>query len=245
MSVHHSLHPEVAAAARTASRIGFPVALTLAGLAALAFLMGIATPPRSGAWCAANCTLYPFVDAARFFPRDYLWMAPGILLTPLFTVAVACAYMCVPPRNKPWALIAALFSAVATALVTLDYFAQVLVIQPSLEHHEMGGVALLTQYNPRGLFIAMEDLGYLFLAMAFAFLAAALPLSIKPARSLRWTLGLAALLVTIAFLGFATRFGVDMALPFELAVITVDWIALAVAGILLGIWFRRAEKTPV
>ena len=148
-------------------------------------------------------------------------------------------------QRKPWALIAALFSVVATALVTLDYFAQVLVIQPSLEHHEMDGVALFTQYNPRGLFIAMEDLGYLFLAVAFAFLAAALPVTSGRPGRFAWTLGMAALLVAVAFLGFAARFGVEMGLPFELAVITVDWIALAVAGILLGVWFRRAEKTPV
>lgn len=243
MSANLSVHP--AAAAKTACRIGFPVALSLAGMAALGFVLGIVTPPRSGAWCVGDCTVYPFADAARFFPRDYIWMAPGILLTPLFLIAVTCVYMCVPPRTKPWALIAAIFSSVATALVTLDYFVQVVVVQPSLEHREMDGVALFTQYNPRGLFIAMEDLGYLFLAVAFAFLAAALPAGIRPATSLRWTLGVAALLVTIAFFGFAARFGVEMALPFELAVITVDWIALVVAGILLGVWFRRAENAPV
>jgi hypothetical protein len=240
-----SIHPEVAAAARTACRIGFPVALALAGMAALGFLLGIATPPRSGPWCVGDCTLYPFADAMRFFPRDYLWMAPGILLTPLFLIVVACIYMCVPPRTKPWALIAGFFAAIATALVTLDYFVQVLVVQPSMDHHEMDGVALLTQYNPRGLFIAMEDLGYLLLTAAFAFLAAALPTGIRPAKAIRWTLGIAALLVAVAFGGLGAWFGVEMGLPFELAVITVDWIGLVVAGILMAVWFRRAEKTPV
>ena len=194
MSAHLTTHSEVAAN-KTACRIGFPVALTLAGLAAIAFLLGIATPPHSGPLCGGDCTLYPYADAGRFFPRDYLWMAPAILLTPLFTVVLACVYTCVPPRRKPWALIAALFSVVATALVTLDYFVQALVIQPGLEHHEVDGVALFTQYNPRGLFIAMEDLGYLFLTVAFAFLAAALPVTVRPARAIQWTLGLAALLV--------------------------------------------------
>lgn len=220
------------------------MALALASLAALGFLMGIATPPRSAPFCVANCTIYPYADAGRFFPRDYLWMAPGILLTPLFLVAVGCVYMCVPPPRKAWALIAALFSVVATALVTLDYFAQVLVIQPSLEHHEMDGVALFTQYNPRGLFIAMEDLGYLFLAVAFGLLAAALPVTVRPARALKWTLGIAALLAAVACVGLGARFGVEMGLPLELALITADWIALVVAGVLLSVWFRRAEQAP-
>lgn len=245
MSIPIAIHAEVPAAAKTACRIGFPVALTVAGMAALGFVLGIATPPRSGPWCVDNCTQYPFADAAPFFPRDYFWMAPGILLTPLFLIVVACIYMCVPPRMKPWALISSLFAGIATALVTLDYFVQVFAVQPSLEHHEADGVALLTQYNPRGLFIAVEDLGYLFLAAAFAFLVAAFPAGIRPSSAIRWTLGIAAVLVVVAFGGFAARFGVEMALPFELAVITVDWTALVVAGILLGVWFRRAEKTPV
>lgn len=245
MSTQLSIHPEVAAAAKTACRIGFPVALMLAAMAALGFILGIATPPRSGAWCVGNCTLYPYADAGRFFPRDYFWMAPAFLLTPLFTMAAACAYMCVPPRSKPWALIAGFFAATATVFVTLDYFMQVFVVQPGLERHESDGMALLTQYNPHGMFIALEDLGYLFLAAAFVFLAAAIPLAVKPGKALRWTLCLAALLVAIAFFGFWVRFGVEMALPFELAVITVDWIALVVVGILLAVWFRRAEKTAL
>jgi hypothetical protein len=245
MSTHAAAHPEVAAAARTACHIGFPVAIALAGCAALGFLAGIATPPRSGAFCQSNCTLYPYLDAGRFFPRDYFWMAPGILLMPLFLIAVTCIYMCVPPRTKPWALISGFFAAIATALISLDYFLQVFVVQPSLEHHEADGVAFFTQYNPRGAFIALEDLGYLFLAAAFAFLAASLPVTVRPGKALRWTLGVAALLVFLAFFGFAARFGVEMGLPFELAVITVEWIALVVAGILLAQWFRRLPNSPV
>lgn len=245
MSAQLSVPPEVAAAAKTACRIGFPVALALAGMAALGFLLGVTTPPRSGPWCAGECMLYPFADAGRFFPRDYFWMVPAILLTPLFLAANACVYLCVPLRGKPWALIAGFFAAISAAMVTFDYFAQVVVVEPSLRHHEADGLALLTQYNPHGLFIALEDLGYLFLAAAFASLAAAIPTAVRPGRALRWTLEVAALLVAIAFLAFAALFGVEMALPFELAVITVDWMALLVTGILLAVWFRRVEKMPV
>lgn len=245
MSTHVSTHPEVSAAAKAACGIGFPAAVLLAALAVLGFILGVTTPPRSGSFCTGDCTLYPFADAARFFPRDYIWMAPAFLLTPLFLIVVTCVYMCVPPRTKPWALISALFSGIATALVTMDYFVQVLVVQPSLELKQTDGLALLTQYNPRGLFIALEDLGYLFLAVAFASLAAAIPSSIRPGMAIRWTLGLAAALVLAIFGAFAVRFGVDMGLAFELAAITIDWIGLIVAGILLSMWFRGAEKTPI
>lgn len=239
-----AVHPDVAAA-KTACRIGFPASLTLAAMAALGFLLGIATPPRSGPYCLVHCTLYPFTDAARFFPRDYFWMAPGILLTPLFTIVTVCLYMCVPARSKPWALLAAFFSAISTAFITFDYFVQILVIQPSLESHEADGVALFTQYNPHGMFIALEDLGYLLLAVSFAFLCAAIPITVKPGKAIRWTLGLASFLGVGSFLVMGAAFGTRMGLMFELAIITIIWIALVVAGILLARFFLRAAHNSL
>jgi hypothetical protein len=219
--------------------LGFPVALLLAAMAALGFGLGIFTPVRSGAWCTANCTAYPYMDAGRFFPRDYWWMLPGITLAPLFMALAACAHFCVPPARRLWSLLAVCCATAATTLIALDYFAQVLAVQPSLAQHEPDGVAILTQYNPRGLFILLEDLGYLLLAKAMLLVAMAIPPGLKHARSLRWTLGIVAGLALASFLLFAVRFGVEMALPFELAVITIVWIGLAPSGILAALWFRR------
>ncbi len=160
---------EIHAAARTSARIGYPVALLLALLAALAFVLGITTPVRSGIFCTGHCLAYPYSEADLFFPRDYLWMGPAILIAPLFTVLAGCLHFCVLPRVKPLTLLALCLSSISTALITTAYFVQVLVVQPSLAHREFEGVALLTQYNPHGLFIAIEGLGYLMLAAAFFF----------------------------------------------------------------------------
>jgi hypothetical protein len=225
-------------AAALARRFGFFSALLLAAMAAVAFALGIFTPVRSGTWCTANCTAYPYVDAARFFPRDYWWMLPGITLAPLFMTLVACVHFCIPPARRLWSLLAVCCATAATALVAVDYFIQVLVVQPSLVQHETDGVAMLTQYNPHGIFLVLEDLGYLLLAKAMLLVAMALPPGSRVATSPRWTMGIVAGLALASFLFFAVRFGPEMALPFELAVITIVWIGLVPVGIQLALWFR-------
>lgn len=221
---------------------GFRVALLLAAMAAVGFGLGIVTPPRSGAWCVANCTAYPYLDAGRFFPCDYWWMLPGLMLAPLFMTLAACVHFSIPSARRLWSLLAVCCAMGATTLIALDYFVQVLAVQPSLAHHESDGVALWTQYNPRGLFLVLEDLGYLLLAKAMLLVAMAVPAGARFANSMRWTMGVVAGLAFASFLLFAVRFGVDMALPFELAVITVVWIGLVPAGVLSALWFRNLRS---
>jgi hypothetical protein len=226
-----------------ARQYGFLAALLLAFMAAVGFGLGIFTPPRSGPWCTANCTAYPFVDAGRFFPRDYWWMIPALMLAPLLMTLAACVHFCVPPARRLWSLLAVCCATAATALIAMDYLAQVLVVQPSLAQHESDGVAMLTQYNPHGLFILLEDLGYLLLAKALWLLAMAMPADGRLTTGLRWTMWIVSGLTFASFFFFAVRFGTEMALPFELAVITIVWIGLIPIGMLLAIWFRRVRLT--
>lgn len=221
------------------SRCGFVAAVLLAFMAAVAFSLGIFTPVRSGAWCTANCTAYPYLDADRFFPRDYFWMLPAVTLAPLFMTLAACVHFRIPQQRRLFSLLAVCFAIASTTLIALDYFAQVLVVQPSLVHHEQDGVAMLTQYNPHGLFLILEDLGYLLLAKAMLLVAIAIPAGASFAKPLRWTMATAAGLVLASFLVLAVRFATDMALPFELAVIAIVWLGLIPNGILAALWFRR------
>ena len=230
-------------AAAVPRQLGFAAALLLAVMAAAGFGLGIFTPVRSGGWCAANCTAYPYIDAERFFPRDYWWMLPGVTLAPLFMTLAACVHFCIPAARRLWTLLAICCASMATAFVAFDYIVQVLVVQPSLVHHESDGVAILTQYNPHGIFLVLEDLGYLLLAKAMLLLAIAIPPGLKPAKSVKWTMGIVSGLALVSFLFFAVRFGVNMALPFELAVITIVWIGLVPVGIQLGFWFRFIERS--
>ncbi len=63
---------------------------------------------------------------------------------------------------------------------------------------------------------------------------------VRPGPAIRWTLITASLLAIVAFLGMGLRFGVEMALPFELAVILIDWMALVIVGLQLSVFFKRA-----
>src|SRR5713226_5808023 len=76
-----------------ASRLGFWSAVLTAVFAAAAFAVGIATPPRSGPFCASSCITYPYTNVASFVPNDYLWMYPGILLAPIFVVLMASIHL--------------------------------------------------------------------------------------------------------------------------------------------------------
>ena len=60
----------------------------------------------------------PLPDAARYVPRDYLWMYPGVLLTLLFVVLAICLVPWVAPGQRLSAAIAACFSAIGAALIS-------------------------------------------------------------------------------------------------------------------------------
>lgn len=61
------------------------------------------------------------------------------------------------------------FALVSAAVLIADYYVQLSVIQPSLTNGETDSVAMLTQYNPHGIFIAVEELGHLALSLSFLF----------------------------------------------------------------------------
>lgn len=227
------------AAPHTAARLGFWIAIALAVLAATAFALGIATPPRSGPFCTGPCIAYPYTDAAPFFPRDYLWMYPGMLLTPLFVLLVACIHCCAEDGKKVLSLIGLCFASIAAAVITVDYFVQIEVIAPSLLKGETDGVALFTQYNPHGVFIALEDLGYLMLSAAFFFAGAALSRATRLESAIRWLFLGSSLLAFAGYLVLSWHFGPSLDYRFEITVIAIDWTVLVVAGVLLCIYFRR------
>ena len=59
------------------------------------------------------------------------------------------------------------FAAMSALVLSADYFIQVSVIQPSLLSGETEGIALLTQFNPHGIFIVLEEMGFLLMSISF------------------------------------------------------------------------------
>lgn len=95
----------------------------------------------------------------------------AILLTLVYPVLIVCIHHYAPQEKKIFSHIGLSFALISAAVLIVDYFVLVSVIQPSLVMGENEGIALITQFNPHGIFIALEEIGYLLMSVAFLFLA--------------------------------------------------------------------------
>lgn len=59
-------------------------------------------------------------------------------------------------------------------------------MQPNLEKAQLDGWAILTQYNPNGVFIALEELGYLLMSVALLCLVPVFEKHDRLERGIRW-----------------------------------------------------------
>jgi hypothetical protein len=237
------MHDTVVAGSRTeVGRVGFAFAVATAALAVFTLGIAVMTPPLSGPYCAAaECFGYPFDGIAARFPRDYYWMVPALVLTLSYVGLIACVQEWAPAGKRIWGVLALAAAILSAATLLGDYFVQLAVIQPSVLAGETDGIAVLSQYNAHGVFIALEELGYLLMALSLACSAPVFEGRGRVERALRLVLGgaLAAALAALVFVSL--RHGLAREYRFEVAVITIDWLALIVAGILIAVVFRRSR----
>lgn len=224
-----------------AAHLGRWTAFLLAIVAVTSFAIGITTLPRSGPYCTEDCLAYPYLDALQYVPRDYLWVIPSTLLTPLFVVLAGCIHASVHNSRRVQSMIGLCFASISAAIITIDYFTQLQVLEPSLVKGEAGGLVLFSQYNPHGIFIALEDLGYLMLCVAFLFSGTALGHANRLEGAIRWTFISAGLLGLTSFVGMYWYFGFNLEYRFEVAIITIAWITWFVSGVMLGLFFQRCS----
>jgi hypothetical protein len=107
---------------------------------------------------------------------------------------------------------------------------------------EQEGITLLTQYNPHGVFIVLEELGYIMMSLSFLFVAPVFANKTRLESSIRWIFVSAFVLTIIAFTLTTLNRGLDRQDNFEIAVISIDWLVLVVNGILLSMVFRREQQ---
>jgi hypothetical protein len=229
-------------AGKIAGRVGFWVAILMAISAFTAFAIAIATPPISGPFCQSGCVTYPYANVASLVPHDYIWMYPGILLTPMFVILMICIHDYADDEKKFFSQIGLCFALFSAVAITTDYFIQLAVIQPSLLKGETEGLALFSQYNPHGIFVALEDLGYLMMSLAFLFSGASFAKDERLERTLRWLFILSSLISIGAFIVLTLIYGQNLEYRFEVTIITINWITLIFAGIMLSVFFKRATR---
>ncbi len=223
----------------SALRLGSWVAFLTAVLAGVFAVAGISTPPRSGPFCVDACVAYPYADVAQYIPGDYLWLLPGILLAPAFVVLMACVHGHAAEPRRIYSRIGLAFALVYAVVILVDYSLQLGVVAPSLRAGETEGLALFTQYDPHGFFIALEALAYSMLMVALLF-AAPVFAGRGAERAVRGLFTVGFVLAVAAFVGLALLHG-DL-VAFEVTVLMIVWIELTASGVLLGVLFRRAGR---
>jgi hypothetical protein len=227
------------AAGAAGRRLGFWAAALTALMTAVAFAIAVTTLPVSGPSCTADCVGYPYREVANLVPHDYIWMYPATLLMGIFVVLLASLHQATPENRRLYSLVALVFGAMAASLLAVDYYIQIAALQPSILKGEFEGVALVTQYNPHGIFIALEELGYLLMSLAFLFAGIAFAHATRLERAVRWLLMGGALAVFAVYAALRLFYGQNLEYRFEVTVIAINWTLLLVVGILLSIWFRR------
>lgn len=228
--------------ARSVLRFGHRMAMASSVLTLFTFVVAILTPPLSGPWCAGGCFVYPYTDVASRFPRDYWWMFAALVQLPVVYALFVALHHFVPRDRRVYSHVAMGFALFGTATLIVDYAVQLIVVQPSLLAGESDGISLLTQFNAHGLFIALEEVGYVMIALAMLALAPVFDGKTRVERALRWLCLATFTLVVVSFIWIAVEYGFQREYRFEIAVISIDWLALIPFGVLVAALFRRAQR---
>src|SRR5215216_3744052 len=228
--------------AATSNRVGFYSAILTVVSTIITFSLAITAIPNSGAGCRENCFEYPYVNTLSEFPRDYLWMPFAMLLVVVYVVLMVSIHTYAAQHKKIYSQIGLSFALIAAGILLSDYLIQFSVVPASLMNQETDGIALLNQYNPHGIFIVLEELGYLLMSLSFVFLAPVFANKGRLASAVQWVF-IAGFILTMIFLTvISISYGLDRMDRFEVAVISIDWLVLIINGILLSLLFRRQLK---
>lgn len=220
-------------------KFGYYSSLFLALLTILTFGFAMTAIPPSGPYCPGNCMNYPFSDILLYYPRDYYWMYLAVFQLFVFVVFVIANHFNVNLEKKLFTFLSIAFTVISSTVLLITYFTQFSIVPVSVMQGETEGIALITQYNEHGLFIAMEELGYITMSIALFFLAFAYSKDTRIEKAIRFILKSQIYLTVLTFVFYSMKFGIDRSYRFEVATITINWVVIIIVGILISIHFRR------
>jgi hypothetical protein len=208
----------------------------------VAFATALTAVPISGAFCPAGRVEYPFLDTAAQYPGDFLWMIPAMLVVLGFVVLMACLHVTTGHDRHVFSQTAQSFAVIAATVLLGDYYVQFFVVPVSLMNSETEGLPILIQYNPHGVFLALEELGYLVMSISFLFAGLAIASKNRLESAVRWIFIVAFVVVAMSLIVFWFVYSVDKLDRFEVVAVSVNWLVLIINGILLSITFRRQVR---
>jgi hypothetical protein len=217
-------------------------ALAVAVLTSVTFGAAMLAIPPSGPYCPGDCMEYPFPNIIKYYPRDYIWMYLGVFQLGGFLFYAIANHFNAPSDKQVFSFTGVAFAVIAATVLLIAYWVQVAVVPTSVMNGEQEGIALLTQYNGHGIFIALEELGFVAMSLSLFCLAPSVNSEDRLGKIIRLLFRLPAALMLIAFVAYAARFGLDREYRFEVAAISINWLALIVLGILQSIQFGKRSR---
>lgn len=224
-------------------KFGYYSSFLLSILTIVTFGFAMTAIPPAGPYCPDNCMDYPFSDLLLYYPRDYYWMYLAVFQLFAFVIFIVANHFIANAAKKLFTFLSFSFMLISSTVLLITYFTQFSVIPISVMKGETEGIALITQYNEHGLFIAMEELGYITMSIALFFLAFAFSKNTHAERIIRMILILQLFLTILAFVFYSIKFGIERSYLFEVATITINWLVLIFVGIMIGLHYRRRLKT--
>jgi hypothetical protein len=231
---------EAAIDARWLNRMSVWSAALTALLAAVSFAFAITTLPKAGPLAKPEHVIpYPYVDASAFVPADFIWMYPALLWLAAFLVLSVSLRERAAPGRGIFGTIGLCLATLSVTVIAVNYFIQLQTVQPALVKGEGADIVAWSQYNPHGMYIALENLGFLVMALSLGCFAFCLGSS-RNERIVRWLFLAAAMSGIVSFIGMWLYFGVNLEYLFEVTIIAIDWFTLIVSGTLLAFAFARS-----
>jgi len=223
-------------------KFGFYSSIILSILTIVTFGFAMTAIPPAGPYCPGNCMDYPFPDILLYYPRDYYWMYLAIFQLFAFIIFISTNHFIANASKKLYTFLSISFTLISSTVLLIAYFTQFSVVPISVMKGETEGIALITQYNEHGLFIAMEELGYITMSIALFFLAFAFSKSTRDERVIRIILISQLLLNISAFVYYSFKFGIERSYLFEVATISINWLVIIIVGIMIGFHYRKIIK---
>ncbi len=229
-------------AEKTHLRFGWYSSLAVVIMTLITWGFAMIAVPPSGPYCQGNCMEYPFTDLLSYYPRDYYWMYLAIFQVFAYLLFMISNYFIAKAEKKIFGFSSVAFSIMTAMILLTAYFVQFSVVPISIMKGESEGIALLTQYNGHGIFIALEDLAYSTMSISFLFMSFVWSKGTGLERAIRLIFLTAFPLIVLAFTVYTIQYGVDRSYRFEVAAISINWLVIISTGILSVLYYRKKYK---
>jgi hypothetical protein len=223
-------------------KVGFYASIILSAATIITFGFAMIAIPPSGPYCPANCMEYPFLKSLTYYPRDYLWMYCAMLQLVAYFIVMISIHFITLPGKKIYTFIGFSFSIISATVLLSDYFIQFAVVPISYMKNEFDGIPLISQYNGHGIFIALEELGYILMSFSLLSIAPSFSVKNRLERAIKLVLIVSFVGTMLSFVFYTLKYGIDRSYRFEVAAITVNFLTLITIGILMAIYFHKKKN---